>query len=248
MSFLIIGTILAIFGSASCAWGDHIENQVFFILGLVLVAAGITFACVGVFKNYKAKVKKKNEKVNTIRLALTALLLALGAALSMVKVFEMPLGGSITLCSMLPVTLISIEYGLGWGLSSAFIYSIVQFGLSFGAVFGWGLSPAAVVGCILIDYILAYTSLGFAGLFRKKGTVGICIGIFIALLFRYIFHIISGTIIFDIWMPEEWSSPLLYSICYNGAYMLPEFIITMVVAVLLFKAPQFNKLVESNLE
>ncbi len=270
MLFLIIGAVLSIIGAAGCVWGNHLneieldniedaaENgielaqlnpgKLYIIIGIIAIIAGVLIVAIGLIKNFRSKEKKKKSKANINRLALTALLLSLGTALSMVKIWEMPLGGSITLCSMLPITLIAIEYGLSWGLSSAFIYSIIQFGLSFGAVFTWGLSPIAVVGCIAFDYILAFTALGLAGIFRKKGTVGICIGIFIALFVRFVFHILSGTLIFDVWMPEEWSNPLLYSICYNGAYMLPEFIITMTTAVLLFKAPQFNKLVESNLE
>ena len=75
---------------------------------------------------------------NTKRMVLTALLISLAAVLSMVKVVKMPLGGSVTLLSMLPVAMLSIEYGVKWGLSSAFLYALVQFGLDFGEVLSWG--------------------------------------------------------------------------------------------------------------
>lgn len=114
-------------------------------------------------------------------------------------------------------------------------------------VFSWGLSPLALIGTIAIDYILAYSAIGLSGIFRKKGVAGVCTGIAIALILRFIFHVISGTIIFASWMPEEWNNPLLYSICYNGLYMLPEIVFTMIGTVILFKIPQFNKLVSSNL-
>lgn len=189
------------------------------------------------------------KKSNVKRLVLTAVLIGMGTALSLVKVYQLPLGGSITLLSMLPIALISIEYGIGWGLVGAFTYSLIQFGFGIGeGVFGWGLSPVALIGCILLDYVLAYTSIGLAGIFRKKGTFGICAGVAIALVCRFIFHLLSGALIFDIWMPEEWSDPWLYSLVYNGSYMLPELIFTTIGAVALFKAPQFAKLVESNLE
>ncbi len=149
---------------------------------------------------------------------------------------------------MLPIVLISIEYGISWGLVGAFVYSLVQLGFDFASVMSWGLSPAAIVGTILLDYILAYTAIGVSGIFRKKGVAGICIGIFIALCLRFVCHLISGTIIFDIWMPKEWSNPLLYSICYNGIYMLPELVLTTIGAVILFKIPSFSKLVAGNLE
>lgn len=191
---------------------------------------------------------KTNTSTNVKRLVLTAMLIALGTALSLVKIWQMPLGGSVTLLSMLPIALISIEYGIGWGLAGAFIYSLLQMGLDLGAVLSWGLSPVAIIGTILLDYILAYTSIGLAGLFRKKGIAGICAGVFIALCLRFVFHLISGTVIFDIWMPEGWANPFIYSVCYNGLYMLPELILTMAGSVALFKAPSFNKLVSSNLE
>ncbi len=270
MLLLFIGALLAVVGSFGCVWGFHINEleqdqieaaaekglelaqtfpgRLYIIIGIIAIASGIVVAAIGLVKNLSAKEEKSRSKVTTKRLVVTAILLALASALSLVKIWEMPLGGSVTLCSMLPVTLIAIEYGTKWGLKSAFVYGLIQFGLTFGSVFGWGLSPAAVIGCILLDYILAFTMLGFAGLFRKKGTPGICISVALALTLRFLCHVLSGVIIFDVWMPEEWSNPLLYSLCYNGAFMLPELVLTMVVAVLLFKTPHFNKLVMSNLE
>ena len=120
------------------------------------------------------------------------MLIALATVLSMIKIWQMPLGGSVTLLSMLPVTLIAIEYGVGWGLGGAFVCSLIQTALSFSKVLSWGLSPLAVVGCLLFDYAIAFTVLGFAGLFRKKGVPGICAGVATALVLRFICHIVSG--------------------------------------------------------
>lgn len=189
-----------------------------------------------------------NTNINIKRLVLTAVLIGLATALSLIKIWQMPLGGSITLLSMLPIALISIEYGVKWGMTGAFVYSLIQMFLDLAAVLSWGLSPAAIVGTILLDYILAYTSIGLAGVFRKKGIPGICGGVFLALFLRFVFHLISGTIIFDIWMPEGWANPFIYSVCYNGLYMLPEMVLTMAGAVILFKTPSFTRLVSGNLE
>lgn len=191
---------------------------------------------------------KTNTNTNIKRMVLTAVLIGLGTALSLIKIWQMPLGGSITLLSMLPIALISIEYGVGWGLTGAFIYSLIQMFLDLAAVLSWGLSPVAIIGTIALDYILAYTSIGLAGIFRKKGVFGICAGVFIALFMRFVFHLISGTVIFDIWMPEGWANPFIYSVCYNGLYMLPEMVLTMIGSVILFKTPSFSRLVSSNLE
>ncbi len=192
---------------------------------------------------------KPTNKSNTKRLVLTAVLIGLATALSMIKVYQLPMGGSITLLSMLPIALISIEYGIGWGITGAFAYSLIQFGFGIAdGIFAWGLSPAALIGSILFDYILAFSVLGLSGIFRKKGTFGICAGVFIAVFLRFICHLISGAAIFGSWAPEGWNNVWIYSLVYNGSYMLPELIFTMIGSVILFKTPQFAKLVESNLE
>ena len=184
---------------------------------------------------------------NLKRLVVTAIMIALGTALSFIRI-QMPLGGEITLLSLVPIALISIEYGVTWGLFGAFVYSLIQMGIQLSLIFTWGLSPAAVVGTIVLDYILAYTAVGLSGLFRKKGIPGVCAGIAIALLTRFVLHVISGTIIFDVWMPEGWSNPFVYSLCYNAVYIVPEMVLTMIGSVILFKTPSFNKLVDSNME
>lgn len=187
----------------------------------------------------------KTQSTKTKRMVLTALLISLATVLSLIKVWKMPLGGSVTLLSMLPIAMLSIEYGIKWGMSSALLYSIVQLCLDFGDVLSWGLTPAILIGTIIFDYILAYTALGISGAFRSKGIKGICSGIFIALLIRFISHFISGTILFSNWCPEGWNTAL-YSICYNGAYMLPEMIVTMIGASVMFKLPQINKLMQGD--
>ena len=169
-------------------------------------------------------------------------MVALSTVLSLVKVWQMPLGGSITLLSMLPVAMISVMYGLRWGLASAFAYSLTQlgFGIFMSGLLGWGLTPAALVGAILLDYILPFTALGFAGAFRTKGYVGVCLGTALAVALRFACHFFSGAIIFDIWC--EWDNAWVYSLCYNGGYMLPELIITTVGATALFSSKQIKKL------
>lgn len=135
---------------------------------------------------------------NTKKLAACAVMVALGAVLSMIKVLQMPFGGSITLLSMLPCAMISIMYGLKWGFATSFVESVVQlaFGITMDGIFGWGMTPSALIGTILLDYIVAYTVIGIAGIFRKKGYVGICCGTALAVALRFVCHFISGAIIF----------------------------------------------------
>ena len=175
-----------------------------------------------------------------------ALMIALATALSYVRVFQLPVGGSITLFSMVPIVIFSIRHGVKSGLLVSFTYSLLQFmqGVIDG-LFGWGLTPGMLIACILMDYILAFTVLGLAGMFRKgiKGNevLGWITGIAIAVTLRFLCHYLSGVIIWksvgELWEGFTTDNPLLYSLIYNGAYMLPEMILTMIGAALIIKAP-----------
>ncbi len=200
---------------------------------------------------------------NTKKLALSAMLVALAAvlaAISMAIPLQLPFGGSVTLASMLPIVLIGYMFGVKWGLAGAFVFAIVQMLLGWGTVSAFFLPGdsqmdwyKAVIVC-LIDYILAYTVLGFSGVFAgkiKKPAAALCVGSVFALVLRYICHNISGAIFFGTWaewfftdvMPGlgEWvlstfsgaGLAIVYSIVYNGLYMIPEIILTAVLAAIL---------------
>ena len=79
-------------------------------------------------------------------------------------------------------------------------------------------------------------------MFRKKGATGICVGIGVAMVLKFIAHFISGAVLFAAWCPEGWNV-YWYSIVYNGSYCLPEMIFTMIAAAFLFKLPQTKKLI-----
>ena len=183
----------------------------------------------------------EKKKVNVKKLTMSAVLIALSAALSMVKVFEMPLGGSVTLLSMLPVCMLSIMYGCKWGLFCSFVYSLTQLVMGIGSVMSWGLTPQALVGSIVFDYLAAFTVLGLAGIFRRHGVPGYIGGISLALLLKAVSHVISGVIFFASWAPEGWN-PFVYSVTYNSAYMVPEIVFTFAGAILLLKEPHTAKL------
>lgn len=193
-------------------------------------------------------------KGRTVKLVTGGVLIALGTVLSVIKVFEMPYGGSITFCSMLPVMLFSYKYGIKWGVFSGLIYGVLQFLLGTGAI--KGLTLGAVIGVVVFDFLVAFGVLGFAGVFRKKiknNALGFSLGVLVAAFLRYLSHIISGYIFFGDYAEwyftqegfalGEWSMQnfngsslaLWYSAVYNGTYMLPEIVITTVVAFALIK-------------
>lgn len=191
------------------------------------------------------------SKKPVYKLTLSAVFVALATVLSLIKVVKMPLGGSVTLLSMLPIVMISVMMGLKWGIGSAFVYSLIQLllGITMDGLLGWGLTPVMLVGTILLDYIIAFTVLGIAGIFVKQGYAGICGGVGLAVALRFLSHFLSGFIIFknleqfELFGSIFTNRPMLYSLAYNGLYMLPELIITVVGAAILFKLPQIKKLI-----
>jgi thiamine transporter len=181
------------------------------------------------------------KKTNTRLLAESAVMIALAIVLNMVKFFTLPNGGEVTLFSMLPILLVGIKNGPKWGFGTAFVYSLIQMFMSIAKIMTWGLSVKVLIACIIFDYIMAYTVLGAASLFGGKGrmraTVGVCIGIAL----RFVCHFISGITIWATWA-DGFASVMLYSLTYNGSYMLCELVLTGVVTVVLLQVPQIRKL------
>ena len=198
--------------------------------------------------------KQSRQHIHT--LCECAIMVALAVALSLVSKFTigvwltplLPFGGTVTFFSMLPICIISIKHGLGWGLGSAFCFSWFQ--ILEGGVFGWGLTPVMLIGSLLLDYILAFTVLGLAGIFRKHGIKGMIAGVILVCVLRFAIHFLAGIILWAeldefIAFGQAWvNRPVLYSIVYNGSYMLPETILTIAGAVLLFRVPQLKKILK----
>ena len=186
------------------------------------------------------------------------ILVALSIALSLISMLFLepllrplfPFGGSVTLFSMLPICLISIRHGIGWGLAGAFCFSWFQ--ILQGGVFAWGLTPGMLIASLLLDYILAFTVLGLAGLFRRHGTAGMIAGVALACVLRFLIHFIAGVVLWAnlaefIAFGQAWvNRPVLYSLVYNGGYMLPETVITVAGAFLVFRSKQFRKIMKSD--
>lgn len=190
---------------------------------------------------------KEKRKIKTSVLVEGAVMVALATVLSYIRVFHLPWGGSVTLLSMLPVAIFSIRHGVRFGVLASFLFALIQFGQgAIDGLFAWGLTPVMLIGCIALDYILPFTVLGFAGMFRRKGTVGNILGIVVVIVLRFISHTLSGVVIFHsagiLWDGFETENEWIYSLCYNGAYMLPELAFTLIGAVLLLRLPQTRKL------
>ncbi len=159
-----------------------------------------------------------------------AIMVALAQILSYIKLYELPNGGSLT-PAMFPILFYALRWGLGKGLLAAFVFGTLQ--LIFDGAYAWGWQS------MILDYLLAFTPLGLAGLFKGKAW-GIFPGTVIGCLGRFIVHYISGVTIYRINMPTEvpglgtYSSAGLYSLVYNGSYMLPNTLLALGIAALLY--------------
>ena len=184
----------------------------------------------------------RNKKV--LILVECACMVALAFALSWVKLWKMPLGGSVTLCSMLPILFIAVKYGPAIGLGTAGVYSLTQFaqGLIQGDVSAVSMSLDVFIIASLFDYILPYVVLGIAGIFRKKSDTGVIIGMCLAVFLRFLCHYFTGVTIWSQWTPDGWSA-WIYSAAYNGGYLLPDFALTLTVAIIMLKQRQIRRLV-----
>lgn len=181
-----------------------------------------------------------------------ALMLVLGIVLSFITPFQklLPFGGSITLVSMLPICMFSIRHGVKKGLCLSFLFALFQLatGIIKDGLLAWGLTAGMLTACILLDYIIAYSVLGFAGIFRNKNRSGWIAGIALALVLRFISHFISGAFVFatagKIWDSLDFvaDNKYIYSLVYNGAYMLPELVLTVLAAIVLFSSAPIKKL------
>ncbi len=173
------------------------------------------------------------KKKTTLILVECAMLIAMSVVLSLFKLFVLPQGGAVTYASMVPLVLISYRHGIKWGIGSAFTHSLVQMILQFYA------PPAgtfwAFAGTVVLDYVLAFTVLGTAVFFGKpfkNRKVSIAVGASVVCFLRFLCSFASGILIWGNLAPQ--GTPVwLYSLTYNGSYMLPELIITAVVSVLL---------------
>ena len=148
------------------------------------------------------------------------------------------MGGGVTACAMLPLVIVSFRYGCKWGVFTAFVFSVLQclFGLD---NVQYATSVGMAIAIILLDYIVAYSVIGFAGIFAKKAksfNTALISGISLTFFARFICHFITGWFIWDALWPNEFGMMApIYSLCYNGSYMLAEAIISSAVGIILFK-------------
>ncbi len=189
----------------------------------VLVALGIAFFMIA----------KSGKKWNARMLCAASLSIALSFVLSCLRLFRMPTHGAVTPGSMLPIMLFSLVYGVGPGMLTGLAYGVLQYIQDPSFLNVWQF---------LLDYLIAFAALGLAGIGKGKGKAWTYIAIPIAVLGRAVSAILAGIM----WANEyidygltigsvEFSSPVLYSMVYNGVYLIPETVICLLLAWLVAK-------------
>jgi thiamine transporter len=139
---------------------------------------------------------------------------------------------------MLPLVILAQRYGTKWGILSSLVFSIIQIFLGLNNV-QYAPTALSAAGIVLFDYILAYSVIGFSAGFNKlikNRRTSIIIGIVVTFFARFLCHFISGLIIWEVLFPNDlgWAPPV-WSLAYNASYMVPEILITSIVAFISFK-------------
>ena len=173
---------------------------------------------------------KTAHKHSTRMLCEGAILVAMAQILAYVKLIEFPNGGSLT-PAMFPIIFFAVRWGTKSGLMAGFTFGLLQ--LMFDGAYAWGWQS------MLLDYLVAFTPLGLAGLFKGKSW-GIFAGTLVGCAGRFAVHFFSGVTIYKILVPTEvlgmtFDDATLYSLVYNASYMVPNTILALAIAAMLYK-------------
>ena len=184
----------------------------------IAIIAGIVLSLAAI---YFAGKHSEKQKLTTRQLVFCAVATALAFVTSYLKIFTLPWGGSVTLCSMLFIVLVANWYGIGTGITVGLAYGILRF-----------IQEPYVLSFFQIccDYILAFATLGVAGFFAKQSH-GLLKGYIAAVIARGAFHALGGYLYWMSYMPENFPKSLtaVYPIVYNYSYLVAEAIITVIV-------------------
>lgn len=185
--------------------------------GYVVLIIVILALFIGVGLLSAKQVKKK--KLGTKQLVFSGVAVALAIVTSMIKLLHLPMGGSVTLFSMLFICIIGYWYGIKVGLMTGLAYGILQL----------IIDPYIIsFPQMLLDYIFAFSALGLSGIFSKSKN-GLLKGYALGVIGRYFCSVLSGVIFFGMYAADYGLSPLIYSLAYNGLCIGVEGIVTLII-------------------
>lgn len=186
-------------------------------------------------------VNPKEAKKTTRKLVESAMLIAAATILSLVKLVDLPYGGSVTLASMLPIVIIAYRYGTAWGLLCGLVDGVIQLLLGMNTL-SYVTGAASVIAVVLLDYIVAFGVIGLSGLAHTRNSTessAFLLGSLLGCFLRYVCHVISGcTVWAGLSIPT--TAAFQYSLIYNATYMVPETLVLLIVAYYISTSLDFS--------
>lgn len=243
---LIVAGIISAAVTISIYYSNHIENGGYYDGGygevnqLVLYISAAVFIVAEIAAAILLGLKDKSG-FDSRCIALAGITVALSFALSYVKLFELPQGGSVTFASLLPIMLFAYAYGTKKGVLVCFLYGLLQ-----AIQDPYIIHPAQ----FLLDYPIAFSMVGFAGVFAnvkaldKVPQVKFVLGAALAGLLRYASHVLSGVFAFSAYAIDEGMGAWVYSLAYNS-FVFVDLVLVVVAGALLFSSKAFNKQLKS---
>ena len=203
-----------LFTTTEGAWGDgSVRLTMIGVVVTIVVILALVIAS-AIIRQHK---EEKKNRITTKQLVFSAAAMGLAMVCSLIKFANLPMGGSVTLFSMLFIVLIGYWYGPYVGIMAGFAFGLLQFVIE--PIF-------YTIPQMLFDYPLPFAALGLAGFFCNKKW-GLQIGYVVGVIGRYIFHVLSGYLFFAAYAPEG-MHPLVYSLGYNATYIVPEAVMTLI--------------------
>lgn len=183
--------------------------------------------------------KKTDNKLRSKSLVYASICIAMSFALSYIRFLELPQGGSITFASLLPLIIYSYIFGSRKGVIAGVIYGFLQFIQA-----PWFYHPVQ----FLLDYPIAFAAIGITGIFREiklfngKRLLQFAIGAVVAVIFRYLSHVVSGIFVFGSGDPENYGA-VAWSFLYN-AFSLADMAISLLIGGFLFASKSFTGIID----
>ena len=225
IALIVTGVLMAIYFETVKDWYETLNQPVLYIASALLVITLVALAFI---------LDKSEKPFDTRCIAMAGITVAMSFGLSYIKLWEMPQGGSITLCSLLPIMIFSYIYGTKKGVFVCFIYGVLQ-----AIQDPWIIHPAQ----FLLDYPIAFATIGLTGIFannfKNLPQIGFLLGGIVASVARFISHVLSGVFAFASTYAGDLDS-WLYSLGYNS-FVFIDIAIVLVIGVIVFSSKAFVK-------
>ena len=178
------------------------------------------FAIIGLAIVVFALLKFKKVKLDARMISRIGIAIALACVLQILRIYQFPMGGSVTLGGMVPLLLIAFIYGPEVGFLTGFLYGLLNLFMD-----PYFVHPVQ----ILFDYPLPSLAIGLAGYFRNHRLIGTGVAFFA----KFVCHFISGVVFFGSYGAEFGMGPLVYSFAVNAPMVGADAIICLVIIAIL---------------